>query len=65
MTTEDNEALTRMPTNEEIQKALFSIGSNKSLGLNGMSAIFYQKYWHIVGPLMIKVVKSFFTLEKY
>jgi len=64
VTIEDNELLTQMATNEEIKNALFGIGCNKSPGPDGMSAIFYQKYWHIVGPLITKAVKSFFHSGK-
>ena len=52
--------MTQPVTNEEVKNAIFSIGSTKSPGPDGMSAIFYQKYWHIVGPSVTKAVKSFF-----
>ena len=56
--------LIRQVTNLEVQKAAFEIGSEKSPGPDGMPAGFYQKFWHIVGPTVIKAVKSFFRSGK-
>ena len=35
---------------EEVWKALQQMHPTKAPGLNGMSPIFYKKYWDIVGP---------------
>lgn len=48
-------------TNEEIQKALFSLPTNKSPGLDGYPAEFFTANWKIVGSDMISVVAEFFT----
>ncbi|KAL0410635.1 UNVERIFIED_CONTAM: putative mitochondrial protein [Sesamum latifolium] len=45
-----NEALAQPFTSEEITIALKQMHPLKSLGPNGMSPIFYQQYWSIVGP---------------
>ena len=37
------------PSAEEIKDALFSLGSRKVPGLDGMSAHFYKYYWNIIG----------------
>ena len=48
--TEDmNESLNRNFTREEVATALKQIHPTKAPGLDGMFAIFYQKYWSIVG----------------
>ncbi|KAB2626234.1 hypothetical protein D8674_017894 [Pyrus ussuriensis x Pyrus communis] len=35
-------------TREEIEASVKNIGPTKSLGLDGMTALFYQKYWNVV-----------------
>lgn len=49
VTGEMNEALLKLVTEEEVKNALGSIGDLKALGPDGMSAIFYKKFWNIVG----------------
>ncbi|XP_062028881.1 uncharacterized protein LOC133744867 [Rosa rugosa] len=48
VTQDMNEALLASYTNEEIKKALFQMHLSKSPGPDGMSPLFYQKYWDIV-----------------
>jgi hypothetical protein len=38
-------------TNDDIKKALFSIGNDKALGPNGYSSLFFKKSWEMVGFL--------------
>ena len=55
--TEDiNESLIRVFTREEVAMALKQIHPTKAPGPDGMSAIFYQKYWDIVGSSVTNMV---------
>ena len=47
---EMNDHLLQEFTASEVEQALFQMGPVKAPGPDGMSPIFYQKYWHIVGP---------------
>ena len=49
MTNEMNESLVREFTREEVVAALKQIHLNKAPGPDGMSVVFFQKYWSIVG----------------
>jgi hypothetical protein len=44
-----NDSLMQPFSSKEISRALFQISSSKGPGLDGMIALFFQKYWHIVG----------------
>ena len=45
-------------TGPEVYQALFQTHPSKSLGPDGMSCFFFQKFWHIVGEDVINVVLS-------
>lgn len=55
-----NQVLTREVTEEEVKKAVFSIGGLKAPGPDGYNALFYQKYWDTVGEDVTKAVQIFF-----
>ncbi|KAI5323915.1 hypothetical protein L3X38_032988 [Prunus dulcis] len=46
---EHNESLNWPFARDEVEGALNQMFSTKSPGVDGMPALFYQKYWHIVG----------------
>lgn len=53
---EDDLELLRPFTGEDVHYALFSMQSTKSPGPDDISALFYQRYWHIIGPDVTKFV---------
>jgi hypothetical protein len=46
---EMNEMLTAQFSAEDVRKAVFSIGDLKAPGPDGLHALFYKKFWHLVG----------------
>ncbi|XP_060968323.1 uncharacterized protein LOC115710989 [Cannabis sativa] len=56
ITQEMNSDLTKPFTPSEVKDALFSMGSDKSPGIDGMSAMFYQQHWDIVGDSVCSAV---------
>ena len=56
MTDEMNRALMAPYTEEEVKKALFDIGDLKAPGPDGLHAIFYKRFWSMLGEDLTKEV---------
>ncbi|KAL4284064.1 hypothetical protein GQ457_16G015760 [Hibiscus cannabinus] len=54
------EELGRPIANEEIKNAVFAMAPLKSLGLDGIHALFYQRKWSIVGESICDFVRRVF-----
>ncbi|XP_071920735.1 uncharacterized protein [Coffea arabica] len=55
-----NTRLIRPVSEVEVKKAVFSSHPNKAPGPDGMTPIFFQKYWHIIKEDLIRAISSFF-----
>ena len=49
ITAEMNDLLTATYSRDEVRKAMFNIGDLKAPGPDGLHAIFYKRFWHIIG----------------
>lgn len=54
-----NLELTRPHTSKEVRTSLFDMHPLKSPGPDGLSVVFYQKFWPIVGNSVIKTTLDF------
>ena len=59
VTEEMREFLSSEYSEDEIKATLFQIRPTKAPGPDGMNALFYQKFWHIVGNNVIAAVLNF------
>ena len=46
-------------TTEAVEVALFQMGPTKAPELDGMNALFYQKFWHVVGEFVTMAMLDF------
>uniref|UniRef100_A0A2N9IE03 Reverse transcriptase domain-containing protein n=1 Tax=Fagus sylvatica TaxID=28930 RepID=A0A2N9IE03_FAGSY len=60
ITSEVNEAICQIPFHVEIKETIFGMYNLKAPGPDGLPALFYKKYWPIVGDSVIYVVQNFF-----
>ncbi|GJS81365.1 RNA-directed DNA polymerase, eukaryota [Tanacetum coccineum] len=52
-------------SSDEIRKAVWSCGENKSLGPDGFTFEFFRKYWDSIGPDMCVAVEWFFRHNSF
>ena len=64
ITAEENEALIRPVTEEEIHTAVFQMNPHKAPGSDGFGASFYQEHWNVVKESVCTAVKDFFRSGK-
>lgn len=56
-----NTVLIKLIYAEEIKMADFSVKSSSAPGEDGFTGVFYQKYWHIVGPSVVAEIQGLFN----
>ncbi|XP_027171528.1 uncharacterized protein LOC113771107 [Coffea eugenioides] len=61
ITQEMNDKLTKAVEKEEIHDALFSMHPEKAPGQDGMSPLFFQRFWSTIKGDIIPAVKAFFS----
>lgn len=59
-----NDGLTAQFTYEEVKKALFQIGDLKAPGPDGMHAVFYKRFWELLGDDLVEEVLKAVSLAK-
>ncbi|RYR51488.1 hypothetical protein Ahy_A06g026507 isoform A [Arachis hypogaea] len=60
VTEEMNNELLMEVSDEEVKKAVFSMGSLKAPGPDGLNGLFYHKYWDVISKEVCEAVRSFF-----
>nr|GEW33814.1 hypothetical protein [Tanacetum cinerariifolium] len=59
-----NNIMTRQVTKDEIKKAMFDIGDDKSPGPDGYTSLFFEKGWDIVRDDVCNAILDFFSNGK-
>ena len=58
LTKEQRETLDARLQDEEIEKAVFQLNKDKSPGLDGLPAEFYQQYWFLIKELYLAFIRA-------
>ena len=64
LTEEEKEVISGGASDEEIRGALWTLKPFKALGPDGMHVGFFQRFWPIVGRLVIREVQKIFADRK-
>ena len=59
ITDEMHEVLSSEYTVKEVKVALFQMGPTKAPGPDCINALFYQKFWHVVGDTVVLAMLDF------
>ena len=59
-----NAILLQAFSEEEVKNALFQMPHSKALGPDGMSALFFQKYWHLIGNDITKAIMDYISSRR-
>ena len=60
-----NEQLMKIPRDEEIREAAFAINPEKAPGPDGMTSLFYQRFWSTIGRDVCAMVRAFFESGEF
>ena len=55
-----NENLLKLVLEEEIKSVIFSINPDKAPGADGMSPLFFQKFWTTIKKEVVNAIQTFF-----
>lgn len=54
-----NRELTKELTEDEVKRSVFQLGGSEAPRLDGFPGLFYQRYWNVIGPNILIMVKFF------
>ena len=60
-----NEALTCIPTDGEIKEAIDNINPDNAPGPDGMTSLFYHRFWEVTAKEIIVMVRNFFDSSAF
>lgn len=57
-----NDQLLKAVSREEVKEAVFAIKAHSAPGADGMTGLFFQRFWEVIGDLVTAEVQSFFEV---
>lgn len=60
ITDQENEDIVKLPDEEKVKEAIFSLNGNSAAGPNGFIGCYFQKCWGTIAQDITKVVRVFF-----
>lgn len=63
LTTEDQEAMDRFISEEEVKEAIKNLNTNKSPGDDGITPEFYQAFSHTLAPILAELFNNIWLRE--